>query len=172
MKIFSKCKNLGIVKNCLETNLWRKKEHFAKYVVICEVFLELQSLYNLVDFLKLSMLINASGTLSVLFDEVNMGLGHEKNRYFVRYHLYHFFFWKTVMDDLNEWLEVTLAENTIQKKMATYKKDDRLSHQNSIKVLNFYCNQRSRFIFIHLMLKKSAKSFITEYIPDVRTIIS
>ena len=60
MKIFSKCKKLGIVKNCVETNLWRKKEHFAKYVVICEVFLELQSLYNLVDFLKLSLLINAS----------------------------------------------------------------------------------------------------------------
>ena len=91
MKIFSKCKKLGIVKNCVETNLWRKKEHFAKYVVICEVFLELQSLYNLVDFLKLSMLINASGTLSILFDEVNMGLGHEKNVYFVRYHLYRFF---------------------------------------------------------------------------------
>ena len=53
-----------------------------------------------------------------------------------------------------------------------YKKDDRLSHQNSIKVLNYYCNQRSRFIFIHLMLQKSVKSFITEYIPDVRTIIS
>ena len=91
MKIFSKCKKLGIVKNCLETNLWRKKEHFAKYVVICEVFLELQSLYNLVDFLKLSMLINAPGTLSILLDEVNLGLGHEKNVYFVRYHLYHFF---------------------------------------------------------------------------------
>ena len=69
------------------------------------------------------------------------------------------------MDGLNELLEVTLAENTIQKKMAMYKKDDGLSHQNSIKVLNFYCNQRSRFIFIHLMLQKSVKSFITEYIP-------
>ena len=53
-----------------------------------------------------------------------------------------------------------------------YKKDDGLSHQNNIKVLNFYCNQRSRFTFIHLMLQKSVKSFITEYIPDVRTIIS
>ena len=86
--------------------------------------------------------------------------------------IYIVFFWKTVTDGLNEWLEVTLAENTIQKKMAMYKKDDGLSHQNNIKVLNFYCNQRSRFTFIHLMLQKSVKSFITEYIPDVRTIIS
>ena len=51
-------------------------------------------------------------------------------------------------------------------------KDDRLSHQNSIKVLHFYFNQKSRFIFIHLTLRKNVKRFVTEYIPDVRTIIS
>ena len=51
-------------------------------------------------------------------------------------------------------------------------KDDRLSHQNGIKVLHFYCSQRSSFIFIHLTLRKNVKRFITEYIPDVGTIVS
>ena len=37
------------------------------------------------------------------------------------------------------------------------------------KIPRFYCKQNSRFIFKHLMLKKSA---ITEYITDVRTIVS
>ena len=70
----------------------KEKRTFRKIYCSMRSFFELRSLYNLVDFLKLSMLINASGTLSILFDEVNMGLGHEKNRYFVRCHLYHFFF--------------------------------------------------------------------------------
>ena len=39
-------------------------------------------------------------------------------------------------------------------------------------VPHFYCKQMSRFVFRHLTLTKSLKRFITEYIPDVRTIIS
>ena len=40
--------------------------------------LELQSLYDLVDLLELSMLISASlPYIYILFDEVNRGLGHE-----------------------------------------------------------------------------------------------
>ena len=31
------------------------------------------------NFLELTMLINASNTLNILFDEVNIGLGREKN---------------------------------------------------------------------------------------------
>ena len=53
-----------------------------------------------------------------------------------------------------------------------FKADDCSSHQNNIKVPHFYCEQRSRFIFRRSTLKKSLKSFITEYITDVRTIIS
>ena len=48
------------MKNCLEINFWRKKEHFVKQFVAC-TFLELQCLVDdLFDFLELSMLINAS----------------------------------------------------------------------------------------------------------------
>ena len=43
-----------------------------------------------------------------------------------------------------------------------YKKDDRFSHQNSIKVSHFHCEQRNRFVFKHLTLKKSLMMFITE----------
>ena len=35
-----------------------------------------------------------------------------------------------------------------------------------------FCKQRSRFSSRHLTLKKSLKTFITEYLPDVRNIIS
>ena len=42
-----------------------------------------------------------------------------------------------------------------------------------IKRVGFYCKQKSRFIFIwHLTSKKSLKTYIKEYIPDVRFIIS
>ena len=64
-----------------------------------------------------------------------------------------------------------LVENNIQKKTAMCKKDDSLSHENNIKVLYFYCNQSSRFIFVHLILRKRVLRFITEYIPDIRTIL-
>ena len=44
--------------------------------------LELQSLYDLVDLLELSMLISASlPYIYILFDEVNRGLGHEKKAF-------------------------------------------------------------------------------------------
>ena len=43
IKIFSKCKKMGSIKDSLEINLRGKKElNFAKYVVICKHFLELQ----------------------------------------------------------------------------------------------------------------------------------
>ena len=42
------------------------------------------------------------------------------------------------------------------------KKDNRSSHQNIMKCHIFYCKHRSRFIFQHLMLKKSLR-FITVY---------
>ena len=57
----------------------------------------------------------------------------------------------------------------MQKKMAACKEDDRQSHQIGIKVVpHFSSKQRNRFIFRHLMLKKSLERFITEYIPDVK----
>ena len=53
--------------------------------------------------------------------------------------------------------------------MATCKEDDRQSHQIGIKAVpHFSSNQRNRFIFRHLMLKKCLEKFITEYIPDVK----
>ena len=55
IKIFSKCKKSGSIKDCLEINLQRKKElNFAKY--------------DLVEFLELSMVTNASNTLNTLVD--------------------------------------------------------------------------------------------------------
>ena len=60
-----------------------------------------------------------------------------------------------------------------QKKKRPYvKKDDRWLHLNGIKVPHFHCKQRSGFIFRNLVLKKGLESFVTEYMPDVRTIIS
>ena len=56
--------------------------------------------------------------------------------------------------------------------MIMCKKDEYPLRESSIKLPHFYCKRTSRFIFIHLMLKKSFKRFITEYISDVRTIIS
>ena len=50
---------------------------------------------------------------------MDRGFGQQKKKHFVRYHLYRCFFLKTVMDDLNLQLVVTLVEN----KFCT-KKDD------------------------------------------------
>ena len=128
------------------------------------------------------MITNASNSLNVLVDmKWTWDLGMKKTFilldtiyivHFVRYHLYilYFFFLK----DCYWWLVVTLAENNIQKKTAIKKickKDDRLSHENNMKVLYFYCNQSSRLIFVQLILQKRMKRFITEYILDIRTII-
>ena len=76
-----------------------------------------------------------------------------------------------------QWLKLitcsyTCREYTVEKKMIMCKKDEYPLRESSIKLPHFYCKRRSRFIFIHLMLKKSFKRFITEYISDVRTIIS
>ena len=65
-------------------------------------FLELQYLVDdLVDFFKLTMFINASLPLNILFDDVDRRLGQQK-KHFVRYHFYCFFLKKTVMNDLNQ----------------------------------------------------------------------
>ena len=50
------------------------------------------------------------------------------------------------------------------------KKDDSLSHQNSINVPHFIASKRIG-LFRHWTLRKSFKRFITEYIPDARTVI-
>ena len=83
-------------------------------------FLELQCLVDdLVDFLRVSLFINTPLPLNILFDDMDRGFGQQKKKHFVRYHLYRCFFLKTVMDDLNLQLVVTLVEN----KFCT-KKDD------------------------------------------------
>ena len=51
--------------------------------------------------------------------------------------------------------------NTTEKKMTICKNKNWSPHQNSIKIPHFYCKQKSRFIFRHLILKKSLKMFIT-----------
>ena len=53
--------------------------------------------------------------------------------------------------------------NTVEKKMTRCKNNDGLSHQNGIKIPQFYLKQMSRFIFRHLILKKRLKTFITQY---------
>ena len=42
----------------------------------------------------------------------------------------------------------------------------------SIKRVAFYCKQMSRFIFSHFTFQKNLKTFIIEYVTDVRFIIS
>ena len=97
-------------------------------------------------------------TLNIVFDEVDRGLRHGMKK-------------KNLLLTIDiVFSKNDLRINTVQKKM--FKADDCSSHQNNIKVLHFYCEQRSRFIFRRSTLKKSLKRFITEYITDVRTIIS
>ena len=132
-----------------------------------QTFFRITSLYDLVEFLELSMVTNASNTLNILVDmKWTWDLGMKKTCILLDI-IYIVFFLK----DCYWWLVVTLAENNIQKKTAMCKKDDRLSHENNMKVLYFYCNQSSRLIFVHLILQKRVKRFITEYILDIRTII-
>ena len=138
-----------------------------------QTFFRITSLYDLVEFSELSMVTNASNSLKY-FSWLDMmkwtwDLGMKKTCILLDI-IYIVFFLK----DCYWWLVVTLAENNIQKKTAIKKmckKDDRLSHENNMKVLYFYCNQSSRFIFVHLILLKRVKRFITEYILDIRTII-
>ena len=57
--------------------------------------------------------------------------------------------------------------------MAMCKKDNRSSHQNSIKFHIFIANRAVGFSLDICCLGKALfKRFITEHIPDVRTIIS
>ena len=57
-----------------------------------QTFFRITSLYDLVEFLELSMVTNASNTLNILVDmKWTWDLGMKKNVYFVRYHLYRFF---------------------------------------------------------------------------------
>ena len=53
--------------------------------------------------------------------------------------------------------------------MSMCKKNDMSSHENSIKSHFLFLLQSSGFMFRHLTL---VKMFITEYLPDVRTVIS
>ena len=103
---------------------------------------------------------------------MDRGLGHE-NKYFVRYHLYYFFiknYYGQVK--LMTCSSYAFREQMLYKKKITIcKKDDRSSHQNNINFPHFYCKQRRRLILRHLILKKKLR-FLTEYIPDVRTILS
>ena len=76
IKIFVKCKKLGIIKNCIEINLQKQKRTSRKII-----FFELQSLYDLVYFLELCLSMPLG--LNILFDEVEWELKHEK-KHFVR----------------------------------------------------------------------------------------
>ena len=99
--------------------MWTKKElNFEKYCNM-ETFFRITSLYDLVEFLELSMVTNASNILNILVDmKWTWDLGMKKNFFFVRHHLYRFFFLK----DCYWWLVVTVAENNIQKKRLCVKK--------------------------------------------------
>ena len=70
IKIFVKCKKLGIIKNCIEINLQKQKRTSRKII-----FFELQSLYDLVYFLELCLSMPLD--LNILFDEVEGELKHE-----------------------------------------------------------------------------------------------
>ena len=112
---------------------------------------------------------------NILFDEVDRGPGHEK-KHFLKHH-FNGINTSLFLKKCYQWLKLitcsyTCREYTVEKKMIMCKKDEYALRQSSIKLPHFYCKRRSRFIFIHLMLKKSFKRFITEYISDVRTIIS
>ena len=58
-----------------------------------QTFFRITSLYDLVEFLELSMVTNASNILNILVDmKWTWDLGMKKNFFFVRHHLYRFFF--------------------------------------------------------------------------------
>ena len=100
--------------------MWTKKElNFEKYCNM-QAFFRITSLYDLVEFLELSVVTNASNILNILVDmKWTWDLGmKKKNVYFVRHHLYRVFFLK----DCYWWLVVTVAENNIQKKPLCVKK--------------------------------------------------
>ena len=74
-------------------------------------FLELQFLFDdLVDFCRMINVNQCLFILNVLFDEVDRGFEHKKHIFLDIYRLYRFLR-KPLMDDLNQWLIVTLAKN-------------------------------------------------------------
>ena len=83
-------------------------------------FLELQFLVdNLVDFCRMINVNQFLFILNVLFDEVDRGLEHKKHILLEIYHLYRFLR-KPLMDDLNQWVIVTLAENNHSTEINDY----------------------------------------------------
>ena len=75
-----------------------KKKRFQKIFFSMKNFSELWNLHDLVDFLELSMLINAS--LKYIIRSGGQGTRRPlKEKHFVRYNLYDFFL-KTAKDDL------------------------------------------------------------------------
>ena len=83
-----------------------------------QTFFWITSLYDLVEFLELSMVTNASNTLNILVDmKWTWDLGMKKTCILLDI-IYIVFFLK----DCYWWLVVTLAENNIQKKRLCVKK--------------------------------------------------
>ena len=117
-------------------------------------------------------IINIHQCLNILFDGVDREPRQEKQTIFC----YMQFKWCNCQK-LLRWLKLitcscTCREYTVKKNITTGKKDNQLSHENSIKDPHFYCKQKSRFILRHLTHKKNLKRFITECIPDVRATLS
>ena len=79
IKIFVKYKELGIIKNCTEINLQKQKRTSHKILHSMRNFFELQSLYDLVHFLELCLSMPLD--LTILFDEVEGELKHEKKTF-------------------------------------------------------------------------------------------
>ena len=62
-------------KNCLETNLRRKKKAFCKIFCSIQNCLELPSLDDVADFFRIINVYQGFLTLNILFDEVVQGNG-------------------------------------------------------------------------------------------------
>ena len=97
------------LKKCLETNLWRKKEHFAKYFVAARFFRITRFSYVWFSwYFRIINIYKCFFTLNILFDEVDRGLGYERK--YILLYLYGYSL-KNVTDDLNGWLVVMLVKN-------------------------------------------------------------
>ena len=70
----------------------------------------------------------------------------------------HIIFLKGTLKETNDIQFHVQRINDVQKKMTKFKKDDRLLHHKSM----FFI--ASKGVFRHLILKKSLKTFITQYI--------
>ena len=98
-------KSSGNTKDCLEINLWRKKEHRKTFRSMRNFFRVTMFNWLFSWFFRIINVYQLFYTLNTVFFkyiicEVNSREVETQKKFFVRYHLYRYYL-KTVTDDLN-----------------------------------------------------------------------